>query len=65
LNLAALGGSSNYLFTTNDSTGFFSINGSTMNVNAPTTGSPYTVNVTVHDTTSGATGTIALTITIS
>ena len=63
LTLAASGGSSNYLYTTTDSTGYFSINNSTLNINAPA--ATYTVTVNVLDTSSGATGSIQLTITMN
>jgi hypothetical protein len=63
LTLAASGGSSNYLYTTTDSTGYFSINNSTLNINAPA--ATYTVTVNVLDTSSGATGSIQLSITMN
>jgi hypothetical protein len=61
LTLTASGGSSNYIYTTPDTTGYFSFNNNTLNINAPT-GGPYTVTVNVLDTSSGATGTMQLTI---
>jgi hypothetical protein len=61
LTLTASGGSTHYLYTTPDTTGYFSLNTGTLNINAPT-GGPYTVTVNVLDTSSGATGSIQLTI---
>jgi uncharacterized protein (TIGR03437 family) len=63
LTLAAAGGSSHYLFTTTDTTGYFSINSNTLNINAPA--APYTVTVNVLDTSSRAVGSIQLSITIN
>jgi uncharacterized protein (TIGR03437 family) len=63
ITLAAAGGSTHYLFSTTDSTGYFSINSNTLNINAPT--APYAVTINVLDTSSGAVGSIQLSITMN